>query len=198
MIFTEICSFSYEQILSENRFNNENGEPVEDEKYILTRDCKYNLSPNVFMPTQYYSFSEPILSSKEFPSSESFSSIKDISKSGTFSATKEFSRSGLFTSSNSFLTNKNDQFLETTATMTATPKNVIKILYSMSYSLTYIKRKSVSYSISYVHSNAFEISYDFNVGTYTMFMTQRNYQSYFPYIIYFLSPVYIKRNITVD
>lgn len=72
------------------------------------------------------------------------------------------------------------------------------ITFSKSYSLTYVSQRSVSFSLSYTSSNTYFMSFDYIEGTYIMISSEMNYQSYFPYIIYYLSPLYVEKDVTIE
>lgn len=155
--------------LSYDELLNQNIFKAEDENGVVREDKNILSSDCKFTPRPTHYFT----SSKEFTGSSTFSS------------------SGQFTESNTLLITVNDQ--------TSTPQLPLKnVRYSKSFSLSYTIRKSVSYSLSYVSSNTLELIYDEIKGTYTMAVSQMNYYAYFPYIIYFMSPVYIEREITIE
>lgn len=68
--------------------------------------------------------------------------------------------------------------------------------FSLSLVLTFIQKRSVSFSFSNSISISYYMSYNEIYGTYTVFITNIETMHLFPYIIYFLSPSYLPTIIT--
>ncbi|KAK8897712.1 hypothetical protein M9Y10_015677 [Tritrichomonas musculus] len=144
-----------------------------------------------FSDSKYFSFSksftESIFISEILPESSSFSQSTIFSASNKFSITNSFTYSKAFTSSNSFTNSE---------TFVVLPKSV-SLSVSVLISVTFIEQKSVSFSLSHYASNTFMMSYIENEGTYALVASETNYVGYFPYIIYYLSPSFIAKYITI-
>lgn len=69
--------------------------------------------------------------------------------------------------------------------------------YTISFSLTYLDRKSVSLSLSYTKSNTYSISFDNQNENFINVLSETYYQRYFPYIIHYLSPSYVPTYFTI-
>lgn len=116
--------------------------------------------------------------------------MSTYSQNCRFKSTSRFSPSDVFT--------KSESFNNIAVVIPLTEGRSRKTTISKSYSLTYVERKSVSFSLSFFSSNTFEMSFDASEGTYLMVESRTYYQEYFPYIIHYFSPSYIEQNITID
>lgn len=133
-------------------------------KYTDEQFCGY---PIQFYPSECFSMSQ------QFTESNAFSLTQVFTESNVFSISQVFSLSQSFTSSSEF-----------------TSKTSKSTTISLSQLLTYVKRKSVSFSISYLQSNTISITYVDDIFQYSYINTLVYYQKYFPYIIQILSPSY--------
>ena len=123
-----------------------------------------------------------------FPKSDFFSPF--FTNSETFSNSNEFTISNTFSSSNAFIT----------------PTEIVTTIidsrlytYSISFLITYVKRRSVSFSFSFYLSNTLIMSFIIEEQTYSYVISNTHFDRYFPYIIQYLSPsftqTYILRNL---
>ena len=137
------------------------------------------------LPTKTMEFS----TSDRFTSSNLFSPSNNLLlPSNQFSLSNQFSSTNQFSSSNHFSPSQNP----TVFVKTKRP------IYSNSVSLTYVLRKSISFSISFFLSNTYSISFNKEENTYVIVSAETNYYSYFPYIIRFLSPSYVETYISIN
>ena len=110
-----------------------------------------------------------------------FSMSKIFTKSNVFSFSNEFSKSDLF--------NEYSKFTESSLFIESIKNSQNTVFYSnqkeysltLTLSLTFVQRRSVSFSLSILKSNSYYIN----------MITQSDYQIYIPYIIYYYSPTYV-------
>lgn len=144
------------------------------ESNLFSETSNFSIS-NEFSDSNYFSFSYFFSNSFQFNETMIFSLSNNFSNSIVFTNSKIFSNSASFTVEVNQINSQSSSINE-------------KFSLSMSYLLTYVLRKSVSYSFSILESNIYFYSY-IN-GQYTLINSQTNVEFYLPYIIQYLSPSY--------
>lgn len=130
--------------------------------------------------------------SSKFTQSQVFSASIEFSQTKNFTSSSEFTSSDLFTQSQMF--SSTDEFV----IFKPQSSNLLYQSYSLSLSLTFIKRRSVTKSASNSMSISYSMSYDTILGTYTLVMVEVESKYFLPYIIYFLSPSYLSTSILMS
>lgn len=172
------------------------------------------------IPTNYFTMSEVFTASSqfwkslEFTETNEFSNCFEFTESNVFtkidyikSKTNEFSNSFEFTESNAFTKSdkfsssnyftSSEEFTNSKTLLVKTQEKTKQMSFSFSYSITYVSYKSVSYSISYLHSNTYMMSYTMIDNTYKFIQIWSYYLKYFPYIIQFYSPLSVETYISI-
>lgn len=181
--------------------------------YIFTKSDFFSLS-NKFTQTQFFSFSSEFTKSRIFSISSEFTRTQIFSKSAKFTQsriflfTDEFTKSQIFSKSNEFTISnffslsyeftKSYKFtqshsfspIDQLSKIVSLNSNSFHQLLSLSLSLTFFKKKSVSFSASYSMSISYYMSYDKIYETYTHILVSTDQQFILPYIIYYYSPSY--------
>lgn len=117
-----------------------------------------------------------------------------FSASDIFTDSSTFTESSIFTSSGSFTESSLLGPLEPTASPSAT---LAGITVSVSYIESFVSVRSVTQSMSYVSSQGYSYILLEN-GEYSSTLTNVYAYRLFPYIIYYLSPTYIKTGILLE
>lgn len=120
------------------------------------------------------------------PFSNSFTINQEICPNFVFTKSNEFSQSETFSNNINFSPSNDfsNNIYETTI------QTHLKTTYSISYSLTFVKKRSVSFSLSFALSNSYFKIIEQNSIIFSL--TQSLILDYFPYIIYFYSPTYVR------
>ena len=142
-------------------------------------------------------FTNHFTRSNEFTKSDLFSTSHKFTKSDLFSISHEFTKSNIFTESEAFT--KSDIFTESNffeKESKIESNELIQI--SLTLSLTFVQKRSVTYTVSNLMSNSYYITFDDIMGTFTIYATKSDYMIFIPYIIYYYSPIYVSTNLIIE
>lgn len=147
------------------------------------------------IPTNYFTMSEEFTASSQFWKSLEFTETNEFSNSFEFTESNAFTKTDKFSSSNYFTSS--EEFTNSKTLLVKTQEKTKQMSFLVSYSITYVSYKSVSYSISYLHSNTYMMSYSMIDNTYKFIQIRSYYLKYFPYIIQFYSPLSVETYISI-
>ena len=211
--FTKSNQFSFSDRFSKTQvFSNSDHFTFSDrfsDTNIFSNTCHFSLSnifsiSNTFTKSNIFSKTEAFSNSNQFSFSRGFSDSIIYTKSALFSASKIFILTKMFTNSyyfshNQFSNCNNFTFDQDTSSsiLNFSSSNLSKrtsllenYILSLTISITYVSRRSVSFSLSFSSSNS--LSYTYFGNEYLLISTQSIYQWTFPYIINYLSQSYVK------
>lgn len=196
--------------IKENRFNIKNPNNIFIFEFLSDQKIRCELTKNCIVPydNQHYlcgttdSFYDEkgqnlntfengfmkkcIFGTPVFIMSSPFSISNAFSNSHVFLSTSQFTQSSHFTKSDSF----SPTYIPT---KTLHEQTIIK-----SYLLTDVTVKTVIYSYSKSQTNTFLLTYNEDLQTYFITVTESYFNQYLPYIIYSLSPSYIPTMFVVE
>ena len=135
----------------------------------------------------FYHYASTILSSEQIISdsvNQTFS-ITNI-RSSLFSRTQYFSNNNISLPSVKMTSN-----FYLSSSIQSQFQNLPYLTYSKTFVLTFLIRKSVSFSLSCSLSNFYSLIYIPGYNSYSFIFTQSDFYYYFPYIIYTYSPSYL-------
>lgn len=150
---------------------------------------------NIFTPSNIYTRSSIFTQSNKFTPSSVYTRSSIFSCSNLFTPSNIYTKSSIFSSSHIFIKSNTFTSSRTFNSLSKTPS--IKITCSVSYYITMVEKKSVTFSMSLLFLDIMTKSYIDDINGYIDVLLQTYTYKYFPYIIKYLSPSFIATNLFI-